>query len=191
MRRISALAAAASTAALHPAAAQELNPEHVVRSFLQDSNGHYWFGTWSSGVYRFDGQDLTLFTQSDGLNNNQVRSILEGKDGTVWFETATGVSRFDGETISRHTERDYRSKNDWRLGPDDLWFKGDNFIGVTQSEAKPGVYRYDGTTFRYHTFPGIDPTDNGGSVTGIAQHRDGRIWIATYGGVIGYDGASF
>lgn len=204
-------AVAACAAAFHSAAAQELNPatdsqpapsfdaakefnpEHAVRSVLQDAKGHYWFGTWHNGVYRFDGVGLTLFSEHDGLVDNQVRTVLEDRHGTVWFETASGSNRYDGEAISTYYDRDYTSKNSWQIGPDDLWFKGDSATGFNEREGAPGVYRYDGTTFRYQVFPfEVAPERYASySVTGIDQSKGGRVWIATYSAVIGFDGEAF
>ncbi|MFG0257059.1 MAG: two-component regulator propeller domain-containing protein [Phycisphaerales bacterium JB043] len=190
---IASIAVAICLGLLQPAGAQQLNPNAVVRSILQDSNGHYWFGTWSGGVYRYDGHDLTLYTQREGLPHNQVRTILEDQHATIWFETGFGTSRYDRGAISVYDDRDYASKTRWQLGPDDLWFKGDNGIGFTQREAMPGVYRYDGTTFRYHVFPveASQAKQNAYSVTGIDQNNNDRIWIATYNAVIGFDGEEF
>lgn len=198
-------------AALQPAVAQELNPapdfqtvpdfdaakefntEHILRSILQDAEGNYWFGTWRSGVYRFDGSELALFSEHDGLIDNQVRTILEDRHGMIWFETASGINRYDGEMISTSSGRDYTSKNNWQIKPNDLWLKGDSNHGFTEREGTPGVYRYDGTTFRYHVFPfEVAPERHGSySVTGIDQSKGGRVWIATYSAVIGFDGKEF
>ena len=174
--------------ALQPAPA--LEPGHVVRSVLHDAAGNYWFGTWNSGVYRFDGRDLRRFTTDDGLANNQVRTVLEDADGTIWFETASGISRLEGDTICTVDDRDYTSTDDWRINPGDLWFKADPATGVSDREGAPGVYRHDGTTLRYHVFP--IKADRGShaaySVTGIDQRGDGRVWVSTYGAVFGFDG---
>ncbi len=173
--------------------AKEFNPEHVVGSILQDTEGRYWFGTWHSGVYRFDGRDLTLFSVHEGLVDNQVRTVLADLHGTVWFETAKGNNRFDAGVISTCSDRDYSSQTSWQIGPGDLWFKADGDFDFNEREGMPGVYRFDGTTFRYQEFPiEVIPERRGNySVTGIDQSQDGRVWIATYSVVIGFDGKSF
>src|SRR5688500_12757751 len=121
----------------------------TVRSILEDSKGNYWFGSWNEGVCRFDGKSLTYFSVEDGLSDNQIRSIHEDRNGVVWFEGGVGISGFDGEKIITPTSRNYNSKDDWKLGTGDLWFKEDGEVGATDLEARPGVYRYDGKTFTY------------------------------------------
>ncbi|MCC7142344.1 MAG: diguanylate cyclase [Candidatus Eisenbacteria bacterium] len=175
------------------ASAPTLLRYETVRSILQDSKGNYWFGSWNEGVCRFDGDSLTYFTKDDGLGDNQVRSIHEDRNGVVWFECAFGLSGFDGKRIITPTSRNYTAKEQWQLQPGDLWFKEDGGAGATQAEGKPGVYRFDGKTFTYLTYPlSDDPTMTPSrATTGIAQGNPARVWFATYTSVIGYDGRSF
>ena len=165
----------------------------TVRSILQDSKGSYWFGSWSEGVCRFDGKNLTYFTMDDGLSDNQIRSIQEDRNGVVWFEGGFGISGFDGHRIITPFNRNYASKDDWHLGTGDLWFKEEGGIGATELEGQPGVYRYDGRTFTYLAYPAPADRDqvSGYATTCIARGKSGRLWFATYNAVFGYDGESF
>jgi ligand-binding sensor domain-containing protein len=165
----------------------------TVRSILEDSKGNYWFGSWNEGVCRYDGESLTYFTAEDGLSDNQIRSIREDRNGVVWFEGGFGLSGFDGEKIIHPTDRNYASKEDWKLETGDLWFKEDGGGGATEQEARPGVYRYDGATFTYLAYPHpADPSSlTAYATTAIATGKSGKLWFATYAGVFGYDGESF
>jgi hypothetical protein len=185
----------ATTAARHDGAVgppPQLRFE-VVRSILEDGKGNFWFGSWKEGVCRFDGKGLVYFAVEDGLSDNQIRSIHEDRNGVVWFEGGRGLSGFDGERIVAPLDRNYASKGDWRLEPQDLWFKEDGSAGATEVEAQPGAYRYDGKTFNYLTYPVRADRDRTGAyaTTGMAKGRGGRRWFATYAAVIGYDGTSF
>jgi hypothetical protein len=161
----------------------------TVRSIFEDSKGNYWFGSWNEGVARLSGDSLTYFTVEDGLSHNQIRSIREDRNGVVWFEGGVGISGFDGERIIRPTDRDYTSRDDWQLSPGDLWFKEDGMSRPTETEAQPGVYRYDGETFTYLAYP--VPQGVARTTTAIARGRGGRVWFATFEEVFGYDGQSF
>lgn len=170
-----------------------LPDEFAVRSILEDSKGNFWFGSWKSGVARFDGQELTIFTEADGLDRNQVRDVYEDASGRIWFKTGGGICSYDGNRIINHTsDRNYDSKDDWKLGARDLWFKEDDGRG-NELEVQPGVYRYDGKQLMFLAFPlpKVRGADWEYKCTGIARGKDGRIWFATYGSVIGYDGRSF
>ena len=82
-----------------------------VNSILLDKSGNLWFGT-SGGVSRYDtslpaiagtdGNDTvgqgTVFknySNIEGLINNYITSILEDKNGNLWFGTRGGVCRLD------------------------------------------------------------------------------------------------
>jgi len=185
--------AVAALSMLRSAGAQELAPDSLVRAIHQDAQGALWIGTQNDGVYRDDGHGLTRFTRENGLANDQVRDILEDRDGTVWIVTAEGVSRWADGALQTVNGREYSSVDDWRPGPDDLWFKGDKSSGYTRQEGAPGVYRSDGETIRYHAFPAeaLRRDEDLYSVTRIARGRGGRIWIATYAAVFGFDGDGF
>lgn len=153
-----------------------------IRSLIQDSKGHYWIGSQGEGVAHYDGTQFYYFTTKEGLADNQVRSILEDKNGTIWFETANGISRYDGKSITTLTPViDPIAQNQWEKSDEDLWFSA----GIQE-----GVYRFDGQSLHYLAFPvtGINEPMNTYSITGIAHGKNGTIWLATYPGVFGYDG---
>ncbi len=165
-----------------------------VRSILEDSKGNIWFGSHQEGVCLFDGKKLTYFTVKDGLSSNQIRSIYEDSNGTIWFEGGEGISSFDGKRIISHYLKNYIFKNDWEMGKNDLWFKGDEGIGYNAVEGQPGLYRYDGYQLSYLVFP-IELQQeeyNSYSVsTPFVRGKNGMVWFGTYSAVIGYDGTSF
>ena len=51
----------------------------------QDKSNTYWFGSWDSGVYRYDGSSLINYTTKDGLINNRIDEIKEDKSGNLYF----------------------------------------------------------------------------------------------------------
>ena len=60
-------------------------------------DGALWVGYQRGhGVSRLAGGRWTHFTKADGLCDDRVWSITEGKSGVLWFATEDGVSRFDG-----------------------------------------------------------------------------------------------
>lgn len=164
-----------------------------VRAILEDREGNRWFGSHSEGVCRIDRAGITHFTEADGLSDGQVRSIQEAPDGGIWFDCGLGISRFDGTRISSHPHREWSMAAPWALEPDDLWFKSNESHGFSAEEREAGVYRLHEGTLTYLPLPLPPPlrTDSGYSVTGFAKGKGGRIWIATYNAVFGFDGASF
>ena len=71
------------------------SPEKVV-SLLESSDSSIWIGTNGNGVYRRyekDGHErFDNYTTADGLANDIVLGLLEGKSGTIWAATYHGLS---------------------------------------------------------------------------------------------------
>ena len=86
-----------------------------VRSILEDSKGNIWFGSYNEGVCLLHNGKLQYFTTENGLSDNQVRSIYEDKNGIIWFECGQGLSIYDGQKMTVYKERNYDSKNGWKL----------------------------------------------------------------------------
>lgn len=163
----------------------------TVRSILEDSKGNFWFGSDKEGVARYDGESFTYFTTKDGLSNNQVRTIQEDQQGNIWFATGYGVCKYDGQKITVQTVNNSLNSNlifksKWKKEPADLWFNG---------EREGDIYRYDGQQLSVLEFPNLDADHESfsisGTVTGICEGENNMLWMANYGGVIGYDGRSF
>ncbi|MBK8292713.1 MAG: diguanylate cyclase [Flammeovirgaceae bacterium] len=165
-----------------------------VRSILEDSKGKIWFGSYNEGACLLQNGELQYFTTANGLSNNQVRNIYEDKYGAIWFECGKGLSIYDGQKMAIYKERNYDSTNEWKLSDSDLWFKGDETMGINKLERNPGVYQFDGKDLFYRTFPvkvksGLE---NGYSIsTNFVRSKNGAVWLGTYSALIGYDGSDF
>ena len=53
-----------------------------------------WAGTDASGVFRYDGETWTNYTEEDGLAGKLVASIAVTPDGALWFGTYGGLCRY-------------------------------------------------------------------------------------------------
>ncbi|WP_185153510.1 ligand-binding sensor domain-containing protein [Fulvivirga lutimaris] len=165
-----------------------------IRSILEENKGNIWFGSHQEGAALFDGEGLTYFTVENGLSDNQIRTIYEDEAGTVWFEGGKGLSNYNGQRLTTIIQRDYSSKNEWKLSENNLWFKGDESTGFNTREGQPGVYRYDGDKLIYQAFP-IELKAGEESyysvTTPLVKGKDNMIWFGTYGAAIGYNGTDF
>lgn len=101
----------------------------------QDKKNNYWFGSWQDGLYKYDGKILIHFTEKDGWAASRVEEIKEDKQGNVYINTSNGVYQYNGNGFLKLTET-MGSESDWKLNPDDLWFKSPDYSG--------SVYRFDG-----------------------------------------------
>lgn len=156
-----------------------------IMAVYQDKKDVYWFGSWETGVYKYDGKALVNFTTKHGLLNNRIDEIKEDKFGNIYFASAnatSAISKFNGNTFTTLTA--VASEN-WSLEPTDMWFK--------YSYGNTGkVYRYDGITLFELKLPKPPHLSNPFDVYSIYKDRKENIWFGTNPvGVCRYDGKSF
>ncbi len=159
----------------------------------QVSNGDYWFGSNGNGAYRYDGKQLTHYTQADGLVGKQVRDIREAAAGNVLISTNSGVTKFDGKKFTHLELVEPTSTEDgWRLDPDDLW--------LVFEPGSDGPLRYDGEKlYRLKLskspaedalraeYPNLSYSPSG--IYSIYKDRRGHLWFGTASvGLCRYDG---
>lgn len=159
---------------------------------FQDSKNNYWFGSNGKGVYKYDGETIINSTTEDGLSHGQIREIKEDKLGNIFFTTFEGINKFDGQKI---TQPKVVTGSDWKLEPDDLWFKGNSVDAY--------LYRYDGEQLHQLELPGFsfdnDLTDvflnssfSAYAVYKIYKDNNGGVWFGTANkGACRYDGKTF
>ncbi len=150
----------------------------------QDKKNHYWFGSWNTGIYMYDGETLTNFTTEHGLPNNRIDEIKEDADGNIYFTSChpkSVIAKFDGESI---TTLPVVASNDWQLNPTDVWFK--------HAYGNEKVYRYDGTTLHELQIPKPPNLSNSFEIYSIYKDRMGNMWFGSNPvGVCRYNGESW
>jgi len=122
------------------------------------------------------------YDPTDGLANGVVFSMLQDREGYLWFGTQNGLSRYDGQTWTTFTTKDGLAANGVGSILQDR--EGNLWFGTSGR-----VSRYDGQTFTTFT------TRNGladNRVNSILQDREGNLWFSTYGGGVSrYDGKTW
>ena len=56
-----------------------IKPKEILKKEIEDSienDGNLWFGTTSEGVYKYDGQTFTNYSEKGGLCSNQISGLL-------------------------------------------------------------------------------------------------------------------
>src|SRR4030095_12170356 len=71
-----------------------------VQCCLQDKAGNLWFGTTENGLYKYDGKSFRQFLVADGLNSNNIFSLLEDKEVKIWIGPQAGLCLYDGKTFA-------------------------------------------------------------------------------------------
>jgi ligand-binding sensor domain-containing protein len=175
---------------------------NTVWSILEDKTGHIWIGT-DAGVCRFDGKTITkipisLANENTGYANfspnnpaakNDVWSMLQDKNGIIWFGTTEGVYCYDGKSFTRFLD-DNRIENKKKLTLKSvqcmLQDKNGNLWFGSGPMAFEGICLYDGksiTNFK---------PKNEGWIRNLLEDKNGKIWTANrHNGLCVYDGKSF
>jgi len=152
-----------------------------------------WFGGNDEGAYKYDGENLILYTDKDGLIGSNIIGIQEDRFGNIYFDTTEGVSKFDGEKFTTLEIIENSSvENEWKLESNDLWFR----LGWNNS----GPYRFDGKNLYHLQFPKNEMENEFNSkypnasynpygVYYIYKDTKGTIWFGTSNlGVYHFDG---
>ena len=67
----------------------------TVISLAQDPQGFLWIGS-QSGIYRYDGSNITSFGLAEGLPGLHTSQLLIAPGGAVWVRVRKGLARLEG-----------------------------------------------------------------------------------------------
>lgn len=76
--------------------------KNYITSIYQKSVNEYWFGTFGSGLIKWNMKTLKseVFNKVKGLPNNVIYGVLSSDDKKLWFSTNKGICRFDLDNYS-------------------------------------------------------------------------------------------
>lgn len=69
----------------------------------QDKKNRYWFGSWETGVYKYDGKILIYYSTKHGFPTNRIDEIQQDETGTIYFTSfypMPTIVKFDGTTFT-------------------------------------------------------------------------------------------
>ena len=180
------------------------NPNNIYTLF-EDKEGKIWIGT-GAGLLLYDGKtfakieiplpkNLPPNKNPHYGNSHWVYSIMQAKNGKLWFVTIDGVYIYDGKSFTlfeiNEAANGFLTSNDKveRIFEDkagNIWFGG---------RTNEGVFRYDGKSITnlkleelFQDGPKPKPHNWGWPQL---QDKNGNIWFSNWGGAYRYDGKSF
>ena len=128
-----------------------------------------------------------MYDATRGLASGFVFSMLEDRDGRLWFSAfGGGVSCFDGQAFQTYTREDGLVHNEVfdilqdRKGF--FWFATEGGVSRLDSSRTPEQ--------AWQTFTVEDGLAHN-EVSVVYEDREGLLWFGTEGGVSCFDGASF
>lgn len=122
-----------------------------------------------------------VIDRSSGLSNLSVSSIIQDKDGFIWFGTQGGLNRYDGRSFKTYSNNPYNTEGLNHNLIQTMYYDADAhviWIGTYQ-----GVSKFDIAT---DTFKHYTVENNGLSnavVVAIEKDAEGNIWVGTLDGL--------
>ena len=158
-----------------------------VHNIAQDQEGNMWFAVHGGGLYRWNGEDLTVFGTGEGLGTDiDLHALTVDAQGNIWTGSHDGISRYDGKSFKTFTSADGLSgATVYSIAADSagsLWLATD--AGLEYWDAKSPADK----AFTHF------PHKNGlprGSVDHVYIDTKGHVWASTDLGLSRYDGISF
>jgi len=115
-----------------------------VSSVLVARDGTLWLGTYNKGILHIDLRNgrKEAFDKSSGLINDNIKSLIEDRNGNIWFSTTSHITRFDtrSRTFSFIHDDQYSNGVIYNMdcaaqGPDGkLYFGGNQGITIVDPE---------------------------------------------------------
>ena len=152
-----------------------------ITCMLEDKDGNVWFGTWTNGIYRYNGKKLDNFLNSNnqeynlGRNKQLILDILQDRNGNLWFSSwnGGGVWRYDGKEFKNFLPpADYYRANQDKRNINNPKMTFENSPSIKYSPSKDHI------------------TDD--MIFSMTEDNAGNIWFATRDhGICYFDGKTF
>ncbi len=161
-----------------------------ISSMVQDNRGFIWFGT-QDGLNRYDGKDFILYEhlpfRNNSLQHNLVQTMYYDSDkDIIWIGTYGGLSALDPVSGKiRHYSLSDMSKSRKKFSRVIVSIAKDR-TGRIWIGTLSGLLSLDpekGDITEYVNKAGDESSLPDNSVRDIYAGDDGRIWVATYGGL--------
>jgi len=126
------------------------------------------------------------YSSSHGLSHDKVVSIIEDRQGFMWFGTVEGLNRFDGYTFTSF----YHKNGDTTSLCDNAAIAmledrhGDLWIGTTG-----GMSRYNRASNDFTSYvpdPSRENSISDGRINQILEDEDGNFWLGFSNGYVDY-----
>ncbi len=184
---------------------ERLKPEGVSDDILQrffsqplhSSTGHFWFGSWEYGLFRYDPEtgDLTNYmhdpNDQSSLSGKIVWGLYEDKDGYIW---AGGGSPFADifnplflDRIDPQTNKIERFiKNTKQLGMASH-IQEDNEGNIWFVDWTNGFQKLDPATGDFKSFTPNNSLLPSPFLYSMVKARDGKFWLSSENSIIEFE----
>ena len=180
---------------------QSLSNDHVL-AITQDSAGSIWVGT-RHGLNRLESRNPWRFTRfplrdsaSETLGQPRINSLLEDLDGSLWSGSAMGLDVLDAsrQNLQRFPLQVPGQSTPTRSGvhtllqtaEGTLWVGTDGGLFSIQRSLPQATGR-TAPIVELHQPAVESPDSTANDIRGLAEEGQGKIWVATQGGLFLFD----
>jgi signal transduction histidine kinase/ligand-binding sensor domain-containing protein len=147
-------------------------PTGAANAVLADHAGRVWIAT-SAGLQRLWREQLTTYTERDGLADSVVSTLMEDAHGVIWAGTSSGLSRIDLPKIQSYRVAD-------GLGASVVTSLLGTADGAVWAGTIGGLTRIvDGRLVTIRSENGLVPE----LVTAMVEDGSGHLWLAGFRGI--------
>lgn len=170
-------------------------PDPIVYRLLRDSRDRLWIGTYSAGVFRYDGEGRVHQYSHDPsdertIGNNLIYEILEDRYGEIWVATNGGLHRYNAaaDDFDRFIYDPENRAGISGLSVGNIYEDSAGTLWVGTRSG--GLNRFDRETETFRHFT-IREGLSSNSVVALGEGERGRLYVATPNGlnVVTADGA--
>lgn len=154
--------------------AKLLDSDGTLRSVFHGRQGTMWIGTGTEGLLQFRRAAVTTYGRPDGLPSNEVATILQRRDSSMWMGTVDGF-------LVHFREGDPRAY-DLREEPvlvEDIWTLHEDRSGQLWVGGWHLLCRFENGNCASPAPP--DPIPADAYVSAVYEDRENRLWIGTLG----------
>ncbi|WP_198664830.1 hybrid sensor histidine kinase/response regulator transcription factor [Lewinella sp. IMCC34191] len=163
-------------------------PDYFYTSFLEDSRGERWAGTYWDGLFHYDPREKGTIAYNTGiagrqLGNDAINGIFEDSDRNIWIPTENGVNKIDHASgaVSRYGKSDGFPSNVFYAVQEDargkLWMSTANGLACYHPES--------GRVDTYGAENGLP--SNQFNYNSALTDTTGRMYFGTVEGFVSFD----
>jgi len=168
------------------------NTQRAVSTIVQDSMGLIWMGTNGVGLKKYNGIDITTYTQdvndSKSLSNSIIFTSYVDSSNRLWVGTETGLDLYDRDLdifIAVQLQNKTVLQRGVLINAIQEGINGELLVGSYYN----GVFRVNPKTLQSESIPFQSTLSKSDiQVTNILKSVSGKIFVATNHGLFEYDG---
>jgi signal transduction histidine kinase/ligand-binding sensor domain-containing protein len=144
-------------------------------SFGEDRQGNVWLGMRSSGgLLRVQDGRIRRFSTADALASNDVGSVFQDREGSLWVPTDGGLSQLTTQVVEAHGK-------DHGLAADNTYAILQDHEGAIWIGSWAGLTKFENGVFTDRSQEFGVAAEN---VLSLLEDRSGGLWIGMWGGGI-------